>query len=795
MHLPPAQSEIYEGPKNEWLKDVLEQLPNLQSLIVSQLPFFDHAALLALRQPSTHHVPLESVEETQSMLDVDRLPQRSASTTRRSISSTSRQRLGFPLRLLIATRCANTTSTGLAEGLSHWTNLVFLDLSETLAARDHAVLSSFHHMAGLQILKLRHVNFRDEDIDVLAEAIGIRVRSLDVRDNKITDTSVRKLLNSCFPSAQEPMINQGSLSNALPGVSDEDWQCGVRKPMSYLLDEFLGNDIDQRFVKRLTGGMVSRLPSEDLPAVGLTHLYVANNYLTVEGIASLIKSGNLNVLDVGSVDTAKALVRPRARSTSSRQLEFSKLLPGAEKLIPILGHHAAKNLTYLRIHHAVVTQKAPVSSDNSSWAQLNKIRADKHELATEDVPSYELEDGGKQELPTEEAPSYELEANPLIHEIGDNNGTPRFELPGDPIQFVVSQALGKKPSPTPEERTSSDVRRGSIYAPEPVIVYEGYKAKDGSSHLHDARDVDNVGQAVNEVSVEEQESTGSLTATSQRDAITIRPVHRDSRPTLTSVKERRRNLRSGNNDEARGLSPGALPALRSLALTDVPCTHEDHHVIDALKRFLQDCAEEVKLAELQALIEQETLHLPGPFRSVQQHYRPRELFALQSLVLEMAAPKYDNTSKFKSTTLPNSSSGSSTDRCRSSTEDPDTEAFWAAQENDFSFFGDEERGLPAEEPGMHFPLSMLSEKVVMPTDTLHPGDLTLQQPSNSHIGVDVVQELSKFRRERKAAYERALSLGEKYVDGYWPGEVKIIRHKGGDSHQNGWDYFSNDVYY
>ncbi|KAL9107430.1 MAG: hypothetical protein Q9187_008429 [Circinaria calcarea] len=348
LHLPPAQSEIYEGPKNEWLRDVLEQLPNLQSLIVSQLPFFDHSALLALRQPSTHHEPLETVEETQSMLDVDRSPQRSASITRRSISSTSRERSGFPLRLLIATHCANTTSTGLAEALSHWTNLVFLDLSETLAARDHAVLSSFRHMPGLQILKLRHVNLRDEDIDVLAEAIGIRVRSLDVRDNKITDTSIRKLLSACFPSTQEPMTDQGSVSNAVPGVSDEDWPCGIRKPISYLLDEFRGDDIDQRFVRRLTSGVVSRLPSEDLPAVGLTHLYVANNYLTVEGIASLIKSGNLNVLDVGAVDTAKALVRPRARSTSSRQLEFSKVLPGAEKIIPILGRHAAKNLTQFR---------------------------------------------------------------------------------------------------------------------------------------------------------------------------------------------------------------------------------------------------------------------------------------------------------------------------------------------------------------------------------------------------------------------------------------------------------------
>ena len=792
--MPPAQSELYEGPKNEWLKDVLEQLPNLQSLIVSRLPFFDHAALLALRLPSSQHEPQGLVEEPQSILDVDHSTQRSPSINRRTVRPGSNGISIFPLRLLIATHCSNTTSTGLAEALSHWTNLVFLDLSETLAARDHIVLSSFRHLSGLQILKLRHVNLRDEDIDVLAEAIGIRVRSLDVRDNRITDTSIRTLLSVCFQPAQDPRANQGSLSNTLSGVPDEDWPSGVRKPISYLVDEFRGDDIDKRFVRRLTGGVVSRLPSEDLPAIGLTHLYVTNNYITVEGIASLIKTGNLNVLDVGAVDTAKALVRPRARSTSSRQLEFSSLLPGAEKLIPILGHHAAKNLTYLRIHHTVVTEKSPLNSDNSSWAQLNGVHAGKHELAAEEAPCCELGASSKHELSAEEAPCYELDATVPVYEMGDGNGTPRFELPGDPIHFVVSPAVGKKPSPSLQEQTSLDVRRGSLYAPEPLVLQERDEIGETSPPLIDPTGLGKVVQAVNGVSVEEQESTSNLTISLQREIINTRIVDKDSRLTLTSVKERRRELRSGIEDRPRGLSPGALPALRSLVLTGIPCTDKDQHVIDALKRFLRDCAEEARLADLQASIEQETLYSPGSSRSVYQHNRPRKIFALQSLVLEMADPKHNSASSCRSMTPFNSPPGSLTDHSRSSTEDQDSEAFWAAQENDFSFFGDEECGLPAEEPGIHFPLSTLSEKVVMPMDSLQPRDLpTLQQPRKEQGGVDIVQELAKFRRERKAAYERALALGENYADGYWLGEVKIIRNKGGSSHQNGWNYFSNDV--
>jgi len=49
LQLPPAHAEIYNGPHADWLRDVLERLPNLQTLIVRGLPFFDHAALQALK--------------------------------------------------------------------------------------------------------------------------------------------------------------------------------------------------------------------------------------------------------------------------------------------------------------------------------------------------------------------------------------------------------------------------------------------------------------------------------------------------------------------------------------------------------------------------------------------------------------------------------------------------------------------------------------------------------------------------------------------------------------------------
>ena len=54
--------------------------------------------------------------------------------------------------------------------------------------------------------------------------------------------------------------------------------------------------------------------------------------------------------------------------------------------------------------------------------------------------------------------------------------------------------------------------------------------------------------------------------------------------------------------------------------------------------------------------------------------------------------------------------------------------------------------------------------------------------------IDVVQELAKFRKERKAVYEDAVNRSVQHVDGYWPGEVKVVR-----GHHAGWktDYYGN----
>ena len=726
---------------------MLEQLPNLQSLIVSQLPFFDHSALLSLRQSS---------KERSSSND---LPM-------------------FPLRLLIASHCGNTTAAGLAEAFLHWPSLVFLDLSGTIAARDQTVLSTFRFMTGLQVLKLRHIQLKDEDIEVLADAIGVRVRSLDIRYNRVTDTSIRTLLNKCVHTTRD--IHSVQSRSAL-GVAEEDCQSGVPRHYSHLLNEFRSEDLDERFYRRLTRGVVDRLPSEDLPSTGLTHLYIANNFVTVEGIASLLRSQNLHLLDAGTTDTAKALGRPRARSSISQPFARAISLPGAEKLAPVLERYAHSNLTYLRLHYNVVSEIAIIKDDlvTPLGRPSNAVEIDAVET-------------GRHEMDATGTPRYELDATAPIYELGDGTPTPRYELAGDAMHFSLSPAIGEAPIPPDYgEVHYSDVRRGSIFAPE---VAEGQDSLPGHEISNDedepvvlsATGLGNMAQAMNGVSGPSQYEETASNDTPGKHSST-------AELSIALIEEERRELRSHGPEKLQGLSPGALPALTTLVLTDVPSWDKDQHVANALKKFVRDCAKEHKLASLQASLEHPLLYVPGKPRSAHPQHRVRELFALQRLVLEIASPVPVLGAERPCTPQTPSSPRRKEQQDWSSTEDPDTTAFWSAQANDFSFFGDEECGLPATEPGMHFPMSALSEKMVLPIDSLQNGPLpTLQRLTKPDEDVNVVQELAQFRKEKKVAYDEAVRKGEKYADGYWPGEVTVVRNHGvKKGEREGVDWYGN----
>ena len=741
LHLPPAQSEIYDGPHPEWLRDVLEQLPNLQSLVVSRLPFFDHMALLTLRNKG---IPRK-----------DPLQQTGSS---------------FSLRLLIATYCHNTTSQGLAEALARFPHLAFLDLSNTLAARDKGVLSKIENLPLIQVLKLRNVNLRDDDMDILAEAMGVRVRSLDVQGNNLTDHSVRTLLGTCFPNVGTTNGSFNDASHISPNLAVEDWPSGFARPDPAVLDEFRDARYDERLVRRLTSGILSRLPYEDMPPSGITHLYIADNNLTVEGLVSLVRSKKLHVLDAGSLNHGSILNRPRSPSSSSTPHPHDDnrpvRIPGIEKLTPILGKFGS-DITSLRVHHALITENAPfLTEDSVSPCELSADNTSRQELqAPLPAPPAELD-----------AAVYEMDATPPLYELEPRQPEPRFELPGDSTRVVVFPPIGSKPSLTKEE-SEPEAKRDGVFAPE--VVVEGDPEDDEPLVLSATGFLDGMAQATNGVTSSE---SGEVKETStglngeNKDSVTMQ---------LALIEKQRQELRYNRLENPHGLIPGMMPKLRSLTLTEVPTHAKSTRIHDTLLQFIKDCASENELATLQACFEPSFVRKPGERQSKHHRHSAREIFALKRIILEMApnqsslslSPQSARRSKFSRNT-------------KSSTEDADSEALWSAAENDFTFFDDDEEcGLPSAETSSHILLSVLSEKMMMPSDDSRVDGLpTLQRPSQKDPMLDIVKELARFRKERKAAYGEAIQRGVSHVEGYWPGEVRIVRghHSAGNT-----DYYGN----
>ena len=665
--------------------------------------------------------------------------------------------LTFSLRLLIAASCQNTTSTGLGEALNHFPNLAFLDLSNTLAARDNIVLTKLRNLPLLQVLKMRNIHLKDEDIEILADSIGTRVRSLDIQGNHLTDHSVRTLLSKCFQVDEQ----SNGLSGHRPGPSSdsalEDWPAGFVRPDPAVLDEFKDESYDERFIRRLTTGIVSRLPYEDLPHSGITHLHIADNNLTVEGVAALLMSNKLYVLDAGTVNTGKTVNNPRSEASPSidaRNIRF----PGAEKLTPVLAKCAQK-MTSLRLHHAVVTKTAPPKDENPALAMC--------ELGT-DTMKQELEGPMPSELDTV---MYEIDATPPLYEMNNEEAQPRYELPGNFTYVMSSRSVGKKPALS-EEETQPQPRRGSAFAPE---VVEVEVSNDDESPILTATGLGLMAQAINGIS-------GFKDSFSMRsNAETASTSKGNTEMQCTLIERQRTELRSSRLDKPHGLFPGMLPKLRTITLTDVPCFEKSRHTVDALVQFIRDCASEAELADLQARLKPGPLCKSGHRQPSRSGHKPRDIFALQRLVLEMApsepscVAKGITVSKYAK-------------RTKSSTEDPDSEAFWSAAENDFTFFDDDEEcGLPSIEPDSYVPYASLNEKMITPVLPVEKSPALRRSDANEPL-IDVVQELAKFRKERQAVYEEAMNRGVRHVDGYWPGEVKIVR----GHHANGKaDYYGN----
>ncbi|KAL0264777.1 hypothetical protein SLS55_000729 [Diplodia seriata] len=727
LHLPPAHAEIYDGPHAEWLRDILEYLPRLQSLIVYGLPFFDHGALITLRRPSNPR--LSSLSDSLRRMTYD-FP-------------------SFWLRYLDASACTNATYSGLAEALQHFPALLYLDLSKTKSAKGADVLSVLKHCHSLRILKLRSLGLKDAEIEALATAVKTRLKSLDVRGNQLTDKSARILLDNCFSLRKSRRPNGSSTEMDSPASPASP----MRHP--FMFDQYGNEDFDKVLRAKLVGEFAGNAFINDAYSDGITHLYISDNNITVEGVSGLLYSKKLNVFDAGTV--ARGLTRKPKPSyllsfeESEDHEEFA--MPGAEKLSPIIKKFAAGRLTYLRINHAVVTEETAVADLTVGRVEMEG------DLGIYAPPSaLELDESSQiHEAPTDGAAVYELPGNQALPAELPASEPHVFELPGDfPPTPPLKPEIVVEPPRSPEPSSHNDVVTELLHGTEKMSLSEGESTPEPVDTLQ-ARD--------------------SQHGTSRRRASSI------------ALDDRRARLEFRQSNEHH-LHPGMLSNLETLVLTDVPLEAEAPEVVRRLIQFIKDCAEETHIAR-QAAKGAYALP-PGRDRQLAEREYARSQFALRTIVLEMEPPGGSAPPKKPTTAWRQYPS-------KSSTEDPDSEAFWTAAERDFSFFGDEECGVPSLEPGRTLPLADMSEKIVLPSMAT-PVPILVQHEARRRL--DVFAELTRFRKDRKAAYLAAVARGESdpEVEGYWDGEIKVIRPPAPGQIRNGevdcfGNYFENGYNY
>jgi hypothetical protein len=704
--------------------------------MVNGLPFFDHASLLALRHSSSwwrsthpHQFPV------------------------------------FGLRLLDASGCTNATSLGLAEALPHFPDLVSLDLSRTPAAKDHAVLSRLKYLRNLRVLNLAGLGLKDTEFSIIAPAIGTRVRSLDVSDNHLTDVSARLLLEYCL---KETVIRAHVTHTRLSPVDIDH--------LDNNLDFFESEDLVSHLRKTLTKGFVGSLAIEEARDIGITHLYLSKNAVTVEGVSGLLRSQRLRVLDVG--------VLPAALPGSAYYLpEDSVDLPGVAKMTPVLSEYASAKLKYLRINYEIITKDAPIKAVPSPRAELSGdvgryTPLDAFELEAPEMPIFELDctHASISELPGDSSYSVGLSGDssylveiPVSSPSKDTAVTSRFKVSTD------------TPTPTPTIEISpetSNIKRGAACAPEPVFLEAPTSLPSNGDH-HQAT-------ASNTTLVSSRVLSPVLS--NFRESSPTHPATQISRQNSTYyVEDRRARLDLRQSQENR-LHPGMLPNVHTLVLTDVPTSTTDQGLIQRFIQYIKDAAEEASIARQRA---RHTYMLPpGRSRAIAEREHARGLFALRRIVFEMTppqlSPKKISTSWRAYPT-------------KSSTEDTDSERFWEAAAYDFSFFDDEECGLPTREPGRTLPLSAMSGLELASHHPAPQPPPRKPEPAFRPI-LDVVGEIGKFRRARKAAYNHLLQMGEldPEVEGYWPGDITIVRRPAntdageldcyGNRYQQGWFY-------
>ncbi|KAN0106837.1 hypothetical protein V8E51_009713 [Hyaloscypha variabilis] len=236
-------------------------------------------------------------------------------------------------------------------------NIMYLDLSYTFNTQAWKSLLSFHALDNLRILKLRGLRLTDQSLPFDSLRTWLRLWSLDLRDNSLTDQTIDFLLKECFapttPPASTIAVDSDESLYEDPPIYHHRDEPDPSDP-SYNADIPLRPDATDSFISymkryaNLTASSSIVLAERDpmRKSTGLTHLYISSNSFTSRGIRKLLSSNNrLQVLDVGTVSA-----NPRSDYYLPNTTPFAQ-----PNTAPLLDRRAGARIEHLRIHHSLIT--------------------------------------------------------------------------------------------------------------------------------------------------------------------------------------------------------------------------------------------------------------------------------------------------------------------------------------------------------------------------------------------------------------------------------------------------------
>jgi hypothetical protein len=253
--------------------------------------------------------------------------------------------------LLLSLTGAGPLDCGLVLKHEAFHGVMFLDISRTIHPEGFQRLLNSTNFPNLRVLKLRGLRLTDSMLPNIILNSGIRLWSLDIRDNLLTAASIRLILHYCIRLCPEHMSS--GKSNILRDAPEfeQDALLDLQRQTKSLSLTCRPDDEDSfSAYLRAHGDLMhhrSNVIDEDddmMKATGLTHLYISGNKLNDDAVHRVLQhSCSLTVLDVGSIK-----VRPSKPGTN-----FSHITTAGTHLFS--SYRSSSRTEVLRIHHSIVT--------------------------------------------------------------------------------------------------------------------------------------------------------------------------------------------------------------------------------------------------------------------------------------------------------------------------------------------------------------------------------------------------------------------------------------------------------